>query len=93
MTEKLINHIGIVQMDGAYFTPSMEEMFDAYKKSIPDLLIDQTQKQELKIKQLEGEKSELEEIKENNQLQKDEVARQGQAIENLIQELNELKKK
>lgn len=66
MSEKLINHIGLVQMDGAYFKPSVEEMFDAYKKSIPDLLIDQTQKQELKIKQLEIEKSELEKVKEDN---------------------------
>ncbi len=66
MTEKLINHIGIVQMDSAYFTPSMEEMFDAYKKAIPNLLIDQTQKQELKIKQLEIEKSEFEKVKEDN---------------------------
>jgi len=66
MTEKLINHIGIVQMDSAYFTPSMEEMFDAYKKAIPNLIIDQTQKQELKIKELEIEKSEFDKVKEDN---------------------------
>ena len=71
MTEKLINHVGIVQMDGAYFTPSVDQMFSAYKKSIPDLLIDQTYKQEIKIKQLEDEKSELQKIKLDNQQLKD----------------------
>lgn len=74
MTEKLINHIGIVQMDGAYFTPSMEQMFDAYKKAIPNLLIDQTHKHELKIKQLEIEKSELQKIKEDNEKLKEDNA-------------------
>lgn len=66
MTEKLINHIGIVQMDGCYFAPSMEKMFESYKKAIPELMIDQTHKQELKIKQLEDEKSDLQRIKEDN---------------------------
>ena len=72
MTEKLINHIGIVQMDGAYFKPSVNEMFEAYKKAIPELLIDQTTRQVLKIQKLEFEKSELQQIKEDNvQLKED----------------------
>lgn len=66
MTEKLINHVGIVQMDGAYFTPSVEQMFSAYKKAIPDLLIDQTHKHEIKIKELEDEKLEFQRIKDDN---------------------------
>ena len=57
MTEKLINHVGVVQMDGAYFAPSLEKMFESYKKAMPELLIDQTKRHELKIKQLESEKT------------------------------------
>jgi len=57
MTEKLINHIGIVQMDGAYFTPSVEKMYESYEKAIPDLTIDQSEKQKNKIKSLEDEKN------------------------------------
>jgi len=68
MTEKLINHIGIVQMDGNYFAPTMEKMFEAYKKVIPELLIDQTKKQELKIKRLEKTQIELEKFKEDSVL-------------------------
>jgi len=31
MTEKLINHIGVVQLDGSYYKPTKEKMFEAYK--------------------------------------------------------------
>jgi len=61
MTEKLINHIGIVQMDGAYFTPSIEKMFESYKKTIPELTIDQTEKQRAVIENKNKKISELEE--------------------------------
>ena len=37
MSEKLINHIGIVQLDGAYYKPTKLKMFEAYKKAIPEL--------------------------------------------------------
>jgi len=39
------------------------------------------------------EKSQIEKKNEENQLQKDEVVRQGQVIENLIGEIKELKNK
>lgn len=39
------------------------------------------------------EKSQIEKKNEENQLQKDEVVRQGQVIENLIEEIKELKNK
>jgi len=63
MTEKLINHVGIVQMDSAYFTPSMEKMFESYKKGITELTIDNSillqEQNKLKdetIKKLESDK-------------------------------------
>jgi integrase/recombinase XerD len=58
MTEKLINHIGIVQMDGAYFTPSMETMFDSYKKAIPFLTISDEDRIKMENMTLKQEKSE-----------------------------------
>ena len=58
MTEKLINHIGIVQMDGAYFTPSMEVMFDSYKKAIPFLTISDEDRIKMENMKLKQEKSE-----------------------------------
>jgi len=67
MTEKLINHIGVVQLDGAYFTPTKEQMFEAYQKVISGLTIDQTEKQESLI---ESQKKKITELsKKDNQIQ------------------------
>jgi len=44
MTEKLINHVGVTQLDGTYFAPSVEEMFEAYKKVIPKLVFNETER-------------------------------------------------
>ena len=66
MTEKLINHVGIVQMDGAYFTPAMEVMFESYKKAMIDLTILHDERQTLKIKTQEKEISELQKIEKGN---------------------------
>jgi len=76
MTEKLINHVGVVQMDGSYFAPSMEEMFEAYKKAIPKLVFDENerlrienQNKQERIRELESDKdkriSELESKMDN----------------------------
>ncbi len=53
MTEKLINHIGVVQLDGSYFKPTKEQMFEAYQKAIPGLTIDQSQRQKLELEEKE----------------------------------------
>ena len=67
MSEKLINHIGVVQLDGAYFTPTKEQMFEAYQKVISGLTIDQTEKQESLI---ESQKKKITELsKKDNQIQ------------------------
>ncbi len=89
MTEKLINHIGIVQMDGNYFAPTMEKMFEAYKKVIPELLIDQTKKQELKIKRLEKTQIELEKFKEDSILLLKETSEEFKALRKQREEFQE----
>ena len=65
--EKMFGHsTPSIPLDETYADFSVESLFKEYKKAIPDLMVDQTQKQELKIKQLEVEKSELQTIKEDN---------------------------
>ena len=71
MSEKLINHIGVVQLDGSYFKPTKEQMYESYKKVIPGLTIDQTEKQKSliesqkkKITELEKKDYEISEMKE-----------------------------
>ncbi len=60
MTEKLINHVGVVQMDGAYFTPSKELMFDAYKLAIPELTVNPNERLKNETKAKSQKISELE---------------------------------
>ncbi|KAG2478832.1 MAG: hypothetical protein NPMRTH1_270027 [Nitrosopumilales archaeon] len=60
MSEKLINHIGVVQLDGSYFKPTKEQMFESYQKVISGLTIDQTEKHEALIESQKGKISELE---------------------------------
>jgi len=67
------------------------ERFPEYQKAIPFLTISDTERIRLENQQLEEEKSELERKNEENQLQQDEVARQGQAIDTLMEELKKLK--
>jgi len=60
MSEKLINHIGVVQTDGAYFIPGKQKMFDAYKLAIPELTINPNERLKNETKTKSQKISELE---------------------------------
>jgi len=64
MSEKLINHVGVVQLDGSYFKPTKEQMFEAYQKTISGLTIDQAEKHKA---QIESQQKEITELQEKNQ--------------------------
>lgn len=81
MTEKLINHIGIVQMDSAYFTPSVQQMFEAYKKSIPDLIISDDERIEQEKKVIESKKILLDQQQEEIEILKLKVERMMNTID------------
>jgi len=97
MSEKLINHVGVVQLDGSYFKPTKEQMFESYQKVIPGLTIDQSEKQRAKIKELEKEKSELENEKTKYAISRkmiDELKlNQEQKIDEIMSMISALKKK
>ena len=63
MSEKLINHVGIVQLDGSYFKPTIEQMYKAYKNAIPDLTFSNEQRDHLKIEALKKEVETIENLK------------------------------
>ncbi len=68
------------------------ERFPEYQKAIPFLTISDTERLRVKNQQLEEDKTELEKLVEDNQLQRDELGRQSQAIDNLLCEIKTLKK-
>ncbi|ABX13115.1 tyrosine-type recombinase/integrase [Nitrosopumilus maritimus] len=58
VAEKLLGHKN--GLDGVYLKPTREQCFAEFRKAIVELMIDDSERQRLKIKQLEREKSELE---------------------------------
>jgi len=58
IAEKLMAHKR--GLDGSYLKPTREQCFEEFRKAIPELIIDPTRRQKIKIQQLEQEKSELE---------------------------------
>jgi len=58
IAEKLLGHKN--GLDGVYLKPTRDQCFAEFRKAIIDLMIDDSERQRLKIEQLEREKSELE---------------------------------
>jgi integrase/recombinase XerD len=61
VAEKLLGHKN--GLDGVYLKPTREQCFTEFLKAISELMIDESERQRLKIEQLEREKSELEHYK------------------------------
>ncbi len=89
ITEKLMAHKK--GLDGTYLQPTLEECYKEFFKAIPDLTIDDSERLRMRNNVLEKEKSNLEKKTEEILLHKDEVSRQGQAIEKLLGEMDQLR--
>jgi len=66
LAEKMMGHSVTVQLDNVYLDPSVQQLFQQYKKAIPELIIDDTIRNQMKLDKITKEKSEL--IKTNNEL-------------------------
>jgi len=55
IAEKLMGHKN--GLDGVYFTATNEQLFAEFKKAIPDLTIDDSERKSVKIQELEEQKS------------------------------------
>ena len=58
ITEKLMGHRN--DLRGTYYNPDLQTRFNEFKKTIPELTIDNSERSKIKIQKLEKEKSELE---------------------------------
>jgi len=59
IAEKLMGHKGVFALDKHYLKPTRDQCFHEFVKAIRELTIDPTERQKVKIKQLEEEKSKL----------------------------------
>ena len=60
ISEKLMGHSTSIQLDNTYFKPSLEVMFDEYRKAIPELAIDESVKLKLELQNNEKKLDALE---------------------------------
>ena len=69
ITEKMFAHTSkLIPLDTTYHNPNMENMFKEYKKIIPFITIDETERKELEIKNAKKINDELhQELNEKNQ--------------------------
>lgn len=74
IAEKLMAHKR--GLDGVYLKPTKEECFREFIKAIPFLTVDPSERLKLKVQKLEQEKSQIDELKEENEKFKLELLRQ-----------------
>jgi len=60
LAERLMGHSQTIPLDNSYFKPVIEQLFDEYQKSIPQLLIDEKYRLEQEIKNKDGKIHDLE---------------------------------
>lgn len=59
LAERLMGHSVTVQLDNSYFRPTLDKLFDEYKKAIPALLIDEKYELETRILEQQNEITQL----------------------------------
>ena len=60
LAEKMMGHSVTVALDNVYLDPSMPQLFGEFKKAIPELTVDNTERNKIETAHLQKEKSELE---------------------------------
>lgn len=81
IAEKLMAHRN--GLDGNYLTPTRDECFAEFKKAIPDLTIDDSERQKITIREFQAERSELEKTKLEVQELKEFKERMIQVLEDM----------
>jgi len=82
IAEKLMAHKR--GLDGTYLQPTREECYAEFVKAIPDLTVDQDERQKAVIENKNKEIVQLESKNEEIDMQKDEIARLAQAVDYLM---------
>jgi len=100
ITERLLGHKSYsdengnkVQLDDAYLTATKEQLFEKFKLAIPDLTINNIERERAENAKSKLRIDELEIRNRDNQKLQDKVARLDQAIEHIMDELKKPKKK
>lgn len=83
LAEKLMGHRGVFALDGAYLKPSIEILFNEFKKHIPELTIDDSERKSIRIEKLEEKNTEVQDLKEQFALEHEVILALAQAIKDV----------
>jgi len=92
-----MGHKGVFRLDGTYHNPDLRTLFEEFKNHIVNLTVDDSERNKIRIRKLESEKSELEKGRlEIDQMKKriEELefgveAREGDYTKNMLKFLKE----
>ena len=79
--EKMLGHKK--GLDGVYFQPTIEQMFNEFKNGITDLTVSNDYRTKLKIEQLQNEKSDLFKERENSKFLSKRLDKQDEVISDM----------
>src|SRR5207249_4354942 len=85
IAEKMMDHTAYLEPI-YHDTTDVNKFFEEYKKAIPELIIDDSERDKIKIRKLEGEKSELEKSK----IEVDEMRKRLENLEKVNNHLRDL---
>lgn len=64
LAEKIMGHRGVFALDGAYLKPTVQILFNEFKKHIPELTIDDSERKSNRIEELEEKNTEVKNLKD-----------------------------
>jgi integrase len=64
LAEKIMGHRGVFALDGAYLKPTVQILFNEFKKHIPELTINDSERKSIRIEELEEKNTEVQNLKE-----------------------------
>lgn len=83
LAEKLMGHSVTAVLDNVYLDPTVQQLFNEFKKAIPELTIDNSERKHIELEKIKKEKSELEKEKEIQDSLKNEIDMMKQDLEEL----------
>jgi len=83
LAEKMMGHSITVVLDNVYLDPTVDQLFNEFKKAIPELTIDSSERKQAELEKIKKEKSELEKEKENQESIRNQMDEMKQELEEL----------
>ena len=81
LVEKLMGHNGMFELDGSYFRPSTEVIFNEFKKHVSNLTVDDSDRNEIEIQQ---KASRIKELEEKNGTEINEIKEKLESYDGLV---------